>query len=148
MTTIVATRKGIYSDSRVSLEHLGIDYPTIKISRGKDCVVGAAGNGGDCSRFMEWAKEGFKGKEPVWYSKQTSADDYVAGLVVRDDGIYIWAPGDPLERIEADFFSIGSGGKPARVALLLGKTPEEAIELAILVDPGSGAPVQTLLLHP
>lgn len=134
----------MYSDSKVSVDSLGIDYPAIKIMRGKDCIAGAAGNAGDCSRFLEWAKDGFKGKEPNWFAKLQSAEEYLLGLVLKDDGIYIFMPGDPMERIEADFFAIGSGSKAARVALLLGKTPEEALELAFQVDPGCGGPIQVL----
>lgn len=147
MTTIVATRKGIWSDSRVSLDHLNLAYPAVKIGRGKDCVFGAAGNGGDCSKFLAWAEEGFKGKEPTWSCKNSS-DDYMIALVVKPDGVYFFHPNDVLEKIELDSFAIGSGGKPARVAMLLGKTPEEAIELAIAVDPGSGGPIQHLPLQP
>jgi len=147
MTTIVANRVGVWSDSKVSMDHLNLSYPTIKIGRGKDCVFGAAGNGGDCSRFLTWAEEGFKGKEPVW-SNKANGDDYMVALVVKADGVYFFHPGDVMEKIEAPFFAIGSGGKPARVAMLLGKTPEEAIELSIQVDPGSGGPVQYLPLIP
>jgi len=147
LTCIVATRDAIYSDSQVSIGELDLTYPALKIIRGKDCVAGAAGHGGDCSRFLAWVEDGFKGKEPNWSSKNTSTEDYCAGLVVKEDGIYIFMPGDPMERIEADFFAIGSGGKPARVALLLEKTPEEAIELAKQVDPGTGGKLQILRLH-
>lgn len=146
MTTIVATRDAMYSDSKVSIDSLNLSYPTDKIFRCKDgSIAGAAGNGGDCSRFLEWAKDGFKGKEPTWKSTGKD-DDYVIGLVLRDDGIYIWMPGDPLEKINADFFAVGSGGKPARVAMLLGKTPEEAMALVFEVDPGSGGPLQKIEL--
>lgn len=146
MTCIVAVVDGLYSDSKVSVEHLGLCYPALKIVRGKDCLAGAAGNGGDCTRFLEWSKEGFKGKEPNWISKNLHSEDYLLGLVVRTEGIYIFMPGDPMERIEAEHFAIGSGSKAARVALILGKTPPEAILLAELVDPGTGGPVQHLKL--
>lgn len=145
MTTIVATREGIWSDSKVSLDHLNLSYPAVKIQRGKDCVFGAAGNGGDCSKFLDWASEGFKGKEPVW-SNKSQTDDYLLALVVKADGIYFFHPGDILEKIELDMFAIGSGGKAARVALMLGQTPEEAIRLAAEVDPGTGGPIQKLIL--
>jgi ATP-dependent protease HslVU (ClpYQ) peptidase subunit len=146
MTCIVAVVDGLYSDSKVSVEHLGMSYPAQKIVRGKDCLAGAAGNGGDCTRFLEWSKEGFKGKEPSWTSKNLHSEDYLLGLVVKDEGIYIFMPGDPMERIEAEFFAIGSGSKAARVAMLLGKTPEEAIQLAEQVDPGTGGAIQHLKL--
>ena len=148
MTTIAANREYMVSDSRVSIAEKGFSYPAIKIMRVGKMIVGASGDGGDCSRLLEWAKEGFKPKdEPKWSSPPYSEDEIV-GLILKEDGLYIWTHGGPApEKLEAEYFAVGSGGKAARVAMLLGKTPEEAVEIACQVDDiYSGLPTQILRL--
>ena len=145
MTTIVATRELIVSDSMVSVAHKDIWYPARKLVRGPGLVAGASGHGGDCSRFLEWAAAGFKGRMPKWEDK--SSDDQVLALVVKSDGIYAWSVGDPEpERIEAEFFACGSGGKAARIAMKYGADPVQAVRDAIEVDLWSGGEIQTLRL--
>ena len=120
MTTIAANREMMVADSKVTVETKGITYPARKIVRAGDRIVGASGHGGDCTRFMEWAKKDFKGQPPKWHEPDTS-DDCVLGLVLDADGIYIFTPGDPEpEKVNADFFAVGSGGKAARAAMMLG----------------------------
>ena len=148
MTTIVANREVMVSDSRVSSED-GSSYPAKKIFKSKDgdIIIGAAGVGSDCSKLVKWALAGFKGAEPKWTA--TTPADAVVGLILRDSGLYIWNPGDSdsPDRIESDFWSIGSGSRAARVALMLGKSPIEAVELAMQVDEVfSGPPLQILRL--
>ena len=136
-----------YADSRVTWDEMGLEYPAAKIVRCKNGdLAGAAGHAGDCQRFMEWADNGFKGHEPKWKSTG-NGDDVLGGLVVRKSGIFVFSRGCPLEEVILPYFAIGSGGKPARVAMLLGKTPEEAMELAYQVDPGSGGEIQILRLN-
>lgn len=147
MTCIIATKDAMYSDSRVTWDEMGLEYPAVKIIRCKNGdIAGAAGHGGDCTRFLDWAYDGFKGQEPKWKSSG-NGDDVWGGLVLKKDGIFVASRGDSLERVMLDFFAIGSGGKAARVAMMLGKTPEEAMELAYKVDPGCGGEIQVLRLH-
>lgn len=147
MTTIAANREMVVSDSMVSVAHKDLWYPTRKLVRGPGLVAGASGHGGDCARFLEWAAGGFKSKEePKW--RDTTTDDQVIAIVVKADGIYCWSIGDPEpEKIEADFFAVGSGGKAAHAAMLLGKSPQEAVELACRVDLWSAPPLQVLYLN-
>jgi len=142
VTTIAANREMMVSDSRVSIEHKGLTYPAIKIVKVKDAILGAAGNGADCTRFLNWGGDGFKGAEPKW-DEPAGTEDECVGLVLRKDGIYFWSRGGPPERIEADYFAIGSGGKAARAAMLLGRDPIQAVEIAIQIDDlHSGGPIQ------
>lgn len=148
MTTIACNKEIMVSDSKVSIAEKGFSYPAIKIIKVNGMLVGASGEGGDCTRFLEWAKKGFKEKDiPKWKTPNYTEDEIV-GLVLKSDGIYIWTQGGPEpERVEADFFAIGSGGKPARVALSLGLDPFAAVEKAIEVDTiWSGPPIQILRL--
>lgn len=137
------------SDSQVTLAGFDLTYPAKKIFRGRACIIGAAGDGENCSLLMEWAKNGFKASSrPKFRRKQGSKDDTDAvALVLQKDGIYILTDGDSeLEKIEADYFAIGSGGEAARVAMMLGEDPEKAVELACQVDMNSGPPIQVLRL--
>ena len=133
------------SDSKVSVEQKGLSYPAIKIVKIGNTLLGAAGVGSDCSRFLKWAGGNFKGAEPKWVD--TSSDDQVLGLIVNEEGIHMWAIGDKdqPERIEAEFFAIGSGGKAARAAMILGADPIAAVEIACQVDDlYSGPPLQII----
>ena len=136
--------KCMASDSMVSLGN-GLSYPADKIRKVKKIIVGAGGDGGDCSRFLEWATRDFKEPPPKW--KGSKEEESFLALVLKADGLYVYAPSFPEpEKVNAPFFAIGTGGEAARVAMMLGKTPEEAIELACQVDGYSGLPVQVLEL--
>jgi ATP-dependent protease HslVU (ClpYQ) peptidase subunit len=145
MTTIAASLDTMASDSRVSVGG-GTSYPAEKIRRVRKMLVGACGHGGDCSRFLEWAARDFKEPQPKWHCRPND-DEAIFCLVLKSDGLYAFTQTDPEpEKINAGFFAIGSGGKAARVALILGKSPEEAVTLACEVDGFSGLPVQVLKL--
>lgn len=135
MTVIVANREMMISDTRVSIADIGFAYPALKMVRANGMVFGASGDGGDCTRFLEWGKKGFKEKdEPKWKNPPPNAD-YILGLILKEDGLYLWSYGSPEpERIEADCFAIGSGGKAARAALAMGATLEQAAEIACQID--------------
>jgi ATP-dependent protease HslVU (ClpYQ) peptidase subunit len=148
MTTIVAsTAHGIMvADSKVTIGK-GISYPTTKIVKiNGSMIAGAAGHAGDCSRFLEWATDDFKPKSKPKF-EDFSSDGMIDALVLKKDGIYFYSPGYPsLEKINAEFYAIGSGGKPARAALLMGADPVKAAELACQVDDYSGLPLLVLEL--
>lgn len=146
MTTIAADLESMASDSRVSVGG-GNSYRTAKIVRVKKMIVGACGHGGDCSRVLEWAERDFKGEAPKW-QEEAASEESVWALILKPDGLYSFTQTDPEpERMEEPAFAIGSGGKAARVAMMLGKTPEEAVVLACQVDDYSGLPVQILTLR-
>ena len=146
MTVVVCNRKVMLSDSRVTVEPISHAYPAVKIVKSKSgWLCGAAGDGGDCSRFLEWAESDFAKKdEPKWFS---AGDSLANGLVVKPDGIYFWTPNEPFERIVSDHWAVGSGGTAARAAIHCGKTIEEAVEISILINELTcGGPVQRIEL--
>jgi ATP-dependent protease HslVU (ClpYQ) peptidase subunit len=148
MTTIAANREMMVSDSKVTLEHKGIEYPANKIVRAKGgWLVGASGHAGDCSRFLIWAGKRFADKEPKWVEEE-GQEDSVLGIILKEDGIYVWSQGDPEpELVNLDAYAVGSGGKAARAAMLLGADPVKAVEIACEVDKiHSSLPVQILRL--
>lgn len=145
MTTIAADLESMASDSKVGIG-MGVAYKAVKIVQVKKMIVGACGNGGDCSRLLEWAERDFKAPRPKW-EEQAGADLAVWALVLKSTGLYFMDQDSPEpEKMDEPHFAIGSGGKAARVALILGKTPEEAVQLACQVDEHSGGPVQRLEL--
>lgn len=147
MTTIAANLECMASDSKVTLSH-GVSYRTAKIVRLKRMIVGACGNSGDCTRLLEWGERDFKDPHPKW-EEDAEAEESVWALILKPEGLFFFAQDYPSpEKMDEPFFAIGSGGKAARVAMLLGKTPEEAVELACQVDDSSGMPVQVLRLKP
>lgn len=146
MTTIVAVKGSLLSDSKVTLGK-GYSYPATKIIKVKGMLVGAAGHAGDCSRFLEWAADGFTNKSRPKFECPSGHDDAIDGLIVKEDGIYFFCPEYPFpERINADFYAIGSGSKAARAAMLMGADPEQALAIAMQVDDFSGPPIQILKL--
>jgi len=146
MTTIVANREMMASDSMVSLEHKGIWYPAIKLVRGPGLIAGASGDGADSFRFLKWAAIGMKGPIPKW--TDTTSDDQILALVLKEDGIYCFSAGDSEpERIEADYFAVGSGSKAANIAMKYGADPVQAVRDAMLVDLFTGGEVQVLKLR-
>ena len=145
MTTIACNLESMASDSKVDCG-FGMSYRATKIVRVRKMLVGACGNGGDCTRLLEWAERDFKAPAPKWKEK-SGAEEAVWALVLRPEGLFFFSQEDPEpEKMEEPFFAIGSGGRAARVAMLLGKSPEEAVELACQVDGQSGLPVQVLHL--
>jgi len=147
MTTIAADLETMASDSKVTVDaHSGTSYRATKIVKMKHMIVGACGDGGDCSRFLEWAERDFKLPIPKWKCAPAD-DDSLLALVLNKDGLHAVVQTDPApEKMDEPFFAVGSGGKAARVAMRLGKTPEEAVLEAIAVDDHSGPPVQVLTL--
>lgn len=138
------------SDQKVTVGQ-GTSYKATKvvsIKTGKTkMLVGACGHGGDCSRFLDWAKREFKDPVPKWVCDPNDEESLFA-MILKPDGIYLFVQTDPEpEKSNEPFFAIGSGGKAARVAMMLGKDPKEAVELACLVDDNTGGPVEVFQLN-
>lgn len=151
MTTIAVNRKMMAADSKVAIADQGggiaFSYPAKKIFRTKAGIIGAAGDSGLCSQFIEWAKTGFKPSARPLFRTVAQEEGTLFALVLTPDGIDFFDPSYPEpERIEADFFAIGSGAAAARVAMMLGADPPWAVELACAVDDNSGPPIQVLAL--
>jgi ATP-dependent protease HslVU (ClpYQ) peptidase subunit len=147
MTTIAATRTQIAGDSMVILEAKSMQYPTIKVRKIKGKLFGAAGDGGDCTRFLDWAETGFNEKKRPKFSTQAGTEHEAILLVVDEEGIKFMSTTDPYPEIVAmDFYAIGSGGKAAWGALYAGATLDQAMEIASAVDPYTRAPFTILTL--
>lgn len=141
MTTVVATRTALYSDSRCSFGSAHFHSP--KLFRVGKSIFGFSGTVTDSLKFIEWVK-GQDLEDIPEFSKEDSFDI----LEVSPEGIFAWD--DALIRMEVldPFMTVGSGYMAALAALHLGSSPEVAIETACKVDRASGGPLQTLTLIP
>lgn len=104
----------------------------------KKAWVGYAGLVSDCQRFIRW----FSGADP---SVEFDEDDEFSALILWPDG-EVDGMGYQLKahRLEADeFFAIGSGSSAAMAAMHMGADAKRAVEIAMLVDLGTGGEVVT-----
>lgn len=140
MTTIVATRTSLYSDSRISFG--GAHFASNKLFRVGASILGISGHVVDNLLFIDWFKNGANRDN----SPKFSGDNTFDVLELSPDGLFAWD--DTLMRIEVTdpFMAVGSGYMAALAALHLGASPEVAIETACKVDRMSGGPVQVLPL--
>lgn len=114
MTTIVCDRNIMVCDSNVVMDSLGV-YPTNKFKRVGDSLYGIAG--GDCTGaefVLNWIQAGGEWKDRP--SKKEYRGDYFI-LKLSPEGISIAVDGPSFERIESDFYAVGSGRKVARYCI-------------------------------
>ena len=146
MTTIVATREAIGADTLVVVDGQA-PYHTKKVMAHKNMLYGAAGDGGDCTRIMEWAKRGFDMESKPKFRAKPGTDDEAVAIMVNKDGIFIMMSSDLFpEQIDAPFYAIGSGAGAALGAMEMGATIEQALEIASKHDVHTGAPFTILRL--
>lgn len=147
MTTIAANLEMMVADSKVTDDEGELpSYTAKKIVRFSGGVAGAAGDAGNCLRFMEWAAKDFAKPEP-----QFTAGAKFVGLILNKEGLHIFDPSYPTaERIhQGKFFAIGSGADAATAALMLGCDPIKAVKLACKIDSAnSGLPLQIIRMRP
>lgn len=141
MTTVVATRTALYSDSKCSEGN--VSFKTTKLFQVGDSLLGVAGTLTAALKFIKWFKKQDHDEPPIL--KDADGDDFDV-LEVSPKGIFMWDNDlTPIEVLDP-FYAIGSGRLAALAALHLGSSPEHAVETACLVDSYSAGPVQTLTL--
>lgn len=131
MTTVVCNREEMASDSQLTGEYRASAKKLWKI---KGAVIGIAGEYSACTRFVKWL-QGELQDEPDM--------ETVDAMVLTTDGRILHYNGstEPFE-VEDQFSAIGSGSQAAMAAMHMGASVERAIEVAALVDVGTGGPVQ------
>lgn len=136
MTTIVANREEMACESLVSCAS-GEAYTTDqKVRRVGDDIVGCAGNITDIMKFMEWYAS--RGDRPEL--------ENIDALVLNSSGLWIYNSSTYANRVCDPFICIGSGAMAAKAAMLCGKSPREAVAIAIQCDKGSGGKVRNYRL--
>jgi hypothetical protein len=97
-----------------------------------DSLMGGAGDWGEVAQFRAWFKD--KGDMP-------KLEDFEV-LVLNRAGLWHYCNDCYPTRIVGGCYAIGSGGQAAHAAMLCGKTPEEAIRIAMKCDINTGGPVR------
>jgi len=138
MTTIAANAMAgeMVSDSKCSYGDLW--FPTEKVFRVGDELVGCAGDVKHWRDFLRWYQGGKKGARP-------KGAEYTA-LILRKDGLWQFDSNGLEMRIERGFHAIGSGEKAAIAVMLAGHSTREAVEIACQVDAESGGEVRAYKL--
>jgi hypothetical protein len=137
MTTIAASLTQMSADTFSHTQVSG--YCVNKIVRVGTTLVGCAGPGDWCNRFIEWRTKG--GKPP-----KVGKAELVEALVLDKTGLYIFYNTCVPDRIRLPYFAIGSGRQYALGALAAGLGTDRAIEIACQFDPYSKPPTDTLVL--
>lgn len=130
MTTIIATRDGIYTDTLCSYS---VPFKTRKHAKIGNSIYAGAGDLDDLERFFQWRREG--GAPPNF-------EDGIDILEVCEEGIFIWGKKFVRLKINQDVYAAGSGAQYAMGALAAGCTPKQAITIAARLDTGTGLPIE------
>lgn len=139
MTTIAANRKEMAGDRKVTDDDT--HFPSKKIYRVGEAIVGAAGTGPAISKFLKWLRKGDLDTKPKF-----DKDDELAALVLTPAGLFVYGADLEPEEVDAPFYAVGSGKQSALASMHLGCDPKKAVEVACLVDNNTGGPVDVLKL--
>jgi ATP-dependent protease HslVU (ClpYQ) peptidase subunit len=140
MTTIAASVKhqSMSADSRMC--YGGTYYEVIKIRRLADgSLIGSAGDVSLCAQVERYIEGG---------EKPTVGDGQQFEIIVLRKDCIIFYPNqlEPVYLVDK-VCAIGSGGEVALAALRSGKSPKQAVEMALTVDVQSFGPVYTRRIH-
>ena len=143
MTTI-AVRDGVMAADTMghSSEKLCRSKKLFRVSNGD--VIGFSGVWIDGKLFIDWYDKGAdRDMPPPW---RTQGDEKVNfnALVLTADGIYEWSWELVADRVLDDFWAIGSGSPAALAAMHCGRNAQEAVYIAMEIDPYTGGDVETM----
>lgn len=141
MTTIVATHNEMAADSCTSWEaDFCITGDKIEIIHHQ--IVGCAGHTPDILKFLRW----FKNPTPEMPEFGDEDDQGFTAVVVNKDGLWLYSNSvDPMP-VRDPFIAIGSGGMAAKAAMICGRSPVNAVIVAMACDKNSRGPVQRVTL--
>jgi 20S proteasome alpha/beta subunit len=135
MTTIATDGKVIAADSRTTYGNIVATEKCKKIFEYKDgSVVGCGGNRGEIRDFKKWCQNGRIDSE------RPELEDFFAVELTPSGKLYGYDNSCTRIKVEPPF-AAGTGGDIALGAMLSGKSPKEAVELAIKKDIYSGGKV-------
>jgi len=141
MTTIATDGKTIASDSYITSDIL-VSRNTVKVFRIGDEYVGCRGDCDVGDAYMDWLRKGAKPKEKP---KIEGEDIEFDAVHLNAKGEVFCVDGVNFAKFQVDVpYATGSGGPIALGAMLAGKSPEEAVAIAITVDIHSGGKVNVL----
>lgn len=135
MTTIATDGKTIAADSRVTGTFIGQHDKLFQIG---DSVFGISGNIPRVMRVVDWLSAGCPEA-----SKPDVEDDF-AILQLHQGGVWYWDSSLRPIRYGIPYAAIGSGAEFAMGAMLAGKSPKLAVEIACELDECSGHPINSM----
>jgi hypothetical protein len=141
VTTLACNRREMACDSRTSYGDGEFTVCDDKIERIGDSLIGCAGNVESIFKFLSW----FKNQERE--RPEFSESDSFSAIVLNKRGMYWFCNTTYPSKVCEPFFALGSGSMAAKAAMLCGKTPTEAVGIAIKCDKNSGGPVRTFTLE-
>lgn len=140
MTTIIATKQSLFSDSQLNAGNYHL--PVIKLfQHPMDGIFATAGD----SRLTETFERAFLAGKVPDISDATESESFEA-VLLDSTGLYYFDKFFARYKTVAEFVAIGSGALVAKSWLREGASPEEALEKVIAVDPDSGGNIQCLSL--
>jgi ATP-dependent protease HslVU (ClpYQ) peptidase subunit len=114
------------------------DFSTQKIYKSPDgTLIGFAGNVNDALIFVEWFQAGADRSNKPEFTEKGS----FSALTLNKDGCSTWDNDCMRIAMCSRFYAIGSGGMAAMTARHCGKSIEECVHIACLMDSQSGGPV-------
>jgi hypothetical protein len=117
-----------------------------KLFRVNGAIIGICGCWTDGKLFVDWYEAGFdRDKPPDWRTQGDEKVDFQA-LVLTPEGVCWWSYELVSDPVLDDCYAMGSGGSAALAAMYCGCGAEEAVGIAIKVDPHSGGDVETMEL--
>jgi hypothetical protein len=141
MTTIACNQDEMACDSRTSFESGEFLTCDDKIERVGDSLVGCCGNVESIFKFLAW----FRAQDRE--RPEFGENDNFTAVVLNKRGIYYYGNTTYPSRVRDPHFVCGSGSMAAKAAMLCGKTPAEAVAIAIKCDKNSGGPVRNYVLR-
>lgn len=141
MTTIAWDEEIIAWDSLITMgDEKYVHHNTQKVVSHKGRVFTLCGNAGLLKKTLI-----------PWWEKGHKADAAPDGdwdmVVIGTDGAFLYSSGSPGAEVSTpSTFALGSGSMAARAALMCGKEPAIAVNIAAALDKSTGGPVNWLRL--
>ena len=143
MSVIAWDGKTLAADKRAT--HAGLIRTTTKIFRANGCLVGYDGGAANGEEMVAWFIAGENIES--FPAMQRDKDDYCGFLIIRPDGRIEKYERTPYPiKFHDPIFAIGSGRDFTLMAMHLGKSAAESVELTALFENGCGNGVDVLEL--
>ena len=146
MTTVAVRGGAMAADTQAVM--YGFRTPCSKISRHgsgeHEILIGETGNVPCINTLKKWYFN--KGEEPPSYVLFGDEQPDATLILLTITGIKLVRQWGEVEDVNLPFFSIGSGSDIAMVAMHMGATARQAVEIAHRVDPNTGPEVAVVIL--
>lgn len=142
MTVVAWDGKTLAADKRATSS--GLIRTVTKVWKADGLLCGVAGDFGSCRALMDWV---ICGRESAKWPECQKTDEWAALLVIDGRQIMKYEKSPVPLIFEDEQFAIGSGRDFALMAMRLGKTAKEAVELTCEFDCACGNGVDEISNH-